>query len=261
MNPFDHALGLRHAALECTNLERSLKFYIETMGMHRYYDTDADWAMLTLGITTLSLVPVKTLQPRGAAGGSHHAHLGFVFDDKAAVDALHTQLKEKGVSPLGHCEAHRDGSYGFYVNDPDGNALECIFIPHLPSSQNVEAEGWVLLAHGSKSAAWAEPFQLILASLQHHVPRALCRLAFMEMSAPTLLEVVDELVMKKVRRVRVFPVFLSGGGAHMTQDIPSQVQAAAQRFPGVEFTLTEAIGATRLVRESIVSAVVQAGVS
>jgi sirohydrochlorin cobaltochelatase len=250
------AMGLRHAALECTDLERSLVFYRRKLGFESYFVGDSDWAMLQLGDTYLSLVPVKAVAAIEKRG-SHETHLGLVYSSRTDIDELHARLTLDGekVSKL---DLHRDGSYGFYLADPDGNSLECISIPHRSHTEQAQNEAWVLIAHGSRDPRWALPFVALTETLQTHVPAIVCKLCFMEMCEPSLPSVIDQLVAKKIRRIQLFPVFLSGGGAHMQKDIPGLVDAVRTRFPSIEFTCSGAIGETALVQQAMIAAVVRA---
>jgi sirohydrochlorin cobaltochelatase len=249
-------LGFKHAALECSSLERSLAFYQEHFGMDPYLVGDSDWAMLQLGDTYLSLVPVPQLAKKSQSVGSHESHLGLVFLTKSDVDSLHLVFQGKGIGPLGKATLHRDGSYGFYVADPDGNTIECIFIPHRSNTTVSHDEAWILLAHGSKDPRWALPFQEILKSLSEHVPSVDCALAFMEFQQPDFLSISRTMAQGK-KRVRVFPLFLSGGGAHMERDVPALVDAARKESPGVEFILSDATGESRIVQQAIVASIVR----
>ncbi len=250
------AMGLRHAALECTDLARSVAFYREKLGFESYYAGDADWAMLYLGDTYLSLVPVKSVSVNEKRG-SHQTHTGLVYSCRADIEQLHARLSQQGVT-VSKVDLHRDGSFGFYLADPDGNSLEAISIPHRSHTEKTTRQAWVLIAHGSRDPRWAAPFVSLVETLQTHVPSIPCKLCFMEMSEPSLPTVVDELVATGVRRIQVFPVFLSGGGAHMQKDIPSLVDAIRTRFPSIEFTCSGAIGETALVQQAMVAAVVRA---
>jgi sirohydrochlorin cobaltochelatase len=249
------ALGLRHAALECTDLKKSAAFYCDNLGFTSYYDGDVDWGMLFLGDTYLSLVPVNAVE-KSEKRGSHQTHLGLVYSSRADIDALHADLSAKTVK-VSKVETHRDGSYGFYVADPDGNALECITIPHRSHSEQTTGEAWVLIAHGSRDPRWAEPFKVLAETLQTHVPTIPVHLCFMEMTEPSLHTVVDKIVASGVRWIQLFPVFLSGGGAHMQRDIPGLVDACKTRFPSIEFTCSKAIGETALVQQAMVASIVR----
>ncbi len=124
-------LGVRHAALVTRDLPRAIAFYRDVLGFAPYHVRDRDWAMVRLGGTTLSLI-VAPIPAEREVGGSHHAHVGLNAPSPEAVDAWHAKLAAL-LPGIGRCTQHRDGSYGFYFRDPDGNALELIHIPDEPS--------------------------------------------------------------------------------------------------------------------------------
>lgn len=249
-----HPLGVRHAALECTDLKRTLDFYTQYLGFSPYAVDDADWAMLQLGDTYLSFVPVAEVTA-ARKQGSHVAHLGLTYADRASVEKMHAALT--GKTRLGKIEEHRDGSYGFYLADPDGNSLEVIWIPHRALNVAPVGEAWLLLAHGSSDPQWATPFEKTVQSLRAHVPKIPCRLCFMERGNPTLLDAAKAVVEEGAKRVRVFPLFFSSGGAHGKQDIPALIAQAQKTYPKTKWELHSAIGETDLVQAAIVASIVR----
>lgn len=250
-------LGLRHAAVECTSLKAASDFYIGKLGMKSYYQGDGDWAMLSLGDSYLSLVLVRNVR-RIERTGTHQAHLGFLFSSEAEVRALHQQLTQLGQPSLGGCKLHRDGSYGFYLSDPDGNSIECIFIPHRAHTVSLHKEAWVLLAHGSSDPAWGKPFELLAEEVKRHAPSVTCRLCFMGSSSPSLPQVLEALrAQGGIERVLVFPLFLSAGGVHMKHDVPELVENAKRDFPEFLFKSASTIGEHPLVQHAMVAAVLR----
>ncbi len=126
--------------------------------------------------------------------------------------------------------------------------------------ENPKSEAWIILAHGSRDPHWALPLQAILERVLKKRPGLRCRLAFMEMMTPSFLDAMDAIMGEgKVSCLQIFPVFLSGGGVHMTKDIPAQIEAARRRFPSVEFILNGAIGEDAFVQDAIATAIVKAG--
>jgi len=99
----------------------------------------------------------------------------------------------------------------------------------------------VLFAHGSNDPRWRSPFE----SLQHEVAQALgterVRLAYMEFSSPTLLEVATEAASAGVERLRLLPLFMAGGG-HVDRDVPAQVARARERYPQLVIEVLPPIG-------------------
>lgn len=121
-----------------------------------------------------------------------------------------------------------------------------------------KSEAWILLAHGSRDPHWADSIKAIHQRILAKKPGVRCSLAYMEMMKPSLLDALDaEMTESKVSCFRIFPLFLSGGGVHMTQDIPAQIEAARRRFPSVEFVLNGALGEDPFVQEAIATAVMR----
>jgi catechol 2,3-dioxygenase-like lactoylglutathione lyase family enzyme len=250
---------MRHAALGVSDLARSLGFYLDTLGFEPAYVTDSDWAMVSMAGTTLSLIPVPGYTPPRILGGAHPAHLGIVLASPAEVDALHARLQYTDVTAIEAPKAHRDGSYGFYLADPDGNALECIFIPfRLQGAANPGpcADAVILVADGSPEARWAEPYHDLVARMQRHAADMPIGLAFLATAHPGVREVAMLLAAQgDVRRIHVVPVTVAFGDGY-GHELSALVAAAREACPDVTFTVAGAIGAHAEVQEAMVSAIV-----
>lgn len=249
-------LGIRHAALPARDLARGLRFYVEHLGFSDYHSGDADWAMLHLAGTTLSLIQVREDLAAPKARGKHPAHLGLVASTPQEVDRMRERLARVPEAKAGPTVRHRDGSYGFYFQDTEGNALECIFIPQRSHTRPApEATGAILLAHGSADPAWREPFEALAAAVSLHLPGVPAELAYMEAASPSLSEAATRLLAgRALRTVHVLPIFMSAG-AHLTKDIPRQLEGVERAHPGVRFVLAPALGSAPEIREALVGLV------
>ncbi|HIK39060.1 VOC family protein [Thermoleptolyngbya oregonensis NK1-22] len=107
-----------HVAIRVEDLDRAAQFY-QNLGMDLVWK-DPDWAYLKAGDDGLALL--------SAAYEQAGPHFGFVFGDRAEVDAAYEQLKAEGVhvTPV---HEHRDGTASFYGRDPDGNWFEYLYEP------------------------------------------------------------------------------------------------------------------------------------
>ncbi|MBF2088294.1 MAG: VOC family protein [Synechococcales cyanobacterium K44_A2020_017] len=107
-----------HVAICVDDIERAAEFY-QSLGMELAWK-DADWAYLKAGDDGLAL-----LSPQYDQAGPH---FGFVFSDRAEVDAAYQRLQAEGVhvTPV---HEHRDGTASFYGRDPDGNWFEYLYEP------------------------------------------------------------------------------------------------------------------------------------
>lgn len=93
---------------------------------------------------------------------------------------------------------------------------------------------FVLLAHGSRDPAWVEPFARLAGNVG-------ARLAFLELGAPTVSEVVAGVVAGGARVVRILPLFMAVG-RHVKRDIPACVDALRAAHPGCRIELLPALG-------------------
>ncbi|MCU0523415.1 MAG: VOC family protein [Elainella sp. Prado103] len=107
-----------HVAICVEDLDRATQFY-QNLGMELVWK-DPDWAYLKAGQDGLAL-----LSPQYAQSGPH---FGFIFHDRADVDAAYEKLKGEGVH-LTEIHQHRDGTASFYGRDPDGNWFEYLYEP------------------------------------------------------------------------------------------------------------------------------------
>jgi len=134
---------LNHVGLTVTDLDASITFYCDVVGMEvvrRYPRADDAWfktltensdavveaVMLRLGVFRLQLT---RYHDGGSSGATGHAaegglHLCVDVDD---VDAVHAALSTAGryhAGPVVHHEPY--GSRSFYVYDPDGVPVEFV---------------------------------------------------------------------------------------------------------------------------------------
>jgi sirohydrochlorin cobaltochelatase len=106
----------------------------------------------------------------------------------------------------------------------------------------------VLLAHGSKDPRWRAPFERMVCELEQELGKGKVRLAYMEFTGPTLMDVACECVGQSLLNLRVLPLFMAVG-AHLIHDIPEQVEAIRGRFPQTTVKVLAPIGEDgRLVR-------------
>ena len=125
MNP--PLIGLRHAALRVRDVDRSLAFYCEVLGMRLEWRPDKENAYLTFGSDNLAL---HQLTP-GHEPGEVQAldHLGFALASPEDVDLWASRLQDKGVELTHPPKTHRDGARSFYFRDPDRILIQFIYHP------------------------------------------------------------------------------------------------------------------------------------
>ena len=123
--------GLRHLALKVTDLARSRKFYEEFFGMRVVWEPDPENVYLSSGADNLALhqIPAADVSRYRTAKDQLLDHLGFLMDSPASVDRLFSQAQRSGASIVKPVRQHRDGSYSFYMTDPDGNVVQVLYEP------------------------------------------------------------------------------------------------------------------------------------
>lgn len=121
-------LGLRHVALYVQDLEASLHFYVDLLGMQIEWHPDADNIYLTTaGQDNLALHRRK--EGAEPAGAQVLDHIGFILRTPDQVDAWHDFLAAEGVTIKTPAKTHRDGARSFYCADPAGTVVQMIFHP------------------------------------------------------------------------------------------------------------------------------------
>ncbi|OZB69051.1 CbiX/SirB N-terminal domain-containing protein [Thiomonas sp. 13-64-67] len=106
---------------------------------------------------------------------------------------------------------------------------------------NSEPRLLVLLAHGSRLAEWALPFEAVCGMVQSRHPELTVRLAFLESMQPSLQQALEEAGQNGTKHVHIAPLFLGAGG-HLRRDIPEVVQAARARYPKLRIVLAQPAG-------------------
>ena len=128
-------VGLWHLALRVHDLQRSRAFYQYLLGMEVVWEPDAENIYLSLGHDNLALHQIprgETLHGSPDNKPAHPLdHFGFIVADKEGVDQLAAKMRQAGVPIVKPVRLHRDGSYSFYMKDPDGNLIQILYDPHI----------------------------------------------------------------------------------------------------------------------------------
>jgi len=119
--------GLRHVAVYVTDIDRSLAFYRDVMGMTLEWMPDPDNAYLTSGSDNLAL---HWRPGRGPVAEAQTLdHIGFVVPGPEDVDDWARYLRDRGVAISRAPKTHRDGARSLYFRDPDGILVQVIYHP------------------------------------------------------------------------------------------------------------------------------------
>ena len=99
------ALKYHHTAVHTTDVKTSVDWYVENL-QAKILKQDSDWAMLMIGGMTLALT-LPDLHP---------PHIAFEVDNLDKFPCYRNEIK-----------MHRDGSYYYYQETPDGTIIEWLY--------------------------------------------------------------------------------------------------------------------------------------
>lgn len=122
--------------------------------------------------------------------------------------------------------------------------------PSEPARAPVRAPQLLLLAHGSRRAEWAAPFEAVLHVLRQAQPDVDVRLCFLESMSPPLPDALDAAALGGISKVRLVPLFL-GTGAHLRDDVRREVLAAQARHPQLRVDVCAAAGDSPLITQAL----------
>ena len=129
--------GLRHLALNVTEIQRSQKFYENLFGMRVVWQPDSHSVYLSSGSDNLALhqIPQENLDSYATQRGQFLDHFGFLMASREYVDELFQRVQQEGIKIVKFPKLHRDGSYSFYLADPDDNTIQVLFEPNVSGIQ------------------------------------------------------------------------------------------------------------------------------
>jgi catechol 2,3-dioxygenase-like lactoylglutathione lyase family enzyme len=120
--------GIGHVAFRVTDLGRALDFYCGTLGFREAFRLERDGEP-SPWIVYLQVAPGQFLElfpggtgavtPRSRAAGYNHYCL--VVDD---LRATLRELEARGLTVAGEPVRGQDLNWQFWIEDPDGNAIE-----------------------------------------------------------------------------------------------------------------------------------------
>ena len=120
-------LGIRHLALQVTNMTACRRFYIELLGMHIEWEPDPENVYLSSGSDNLALHQAKLgFDP---TPDQRLDHLGILVQSPERVDEWYGFLCAHHVEIVKPPKTHRDGARSFYCLDPDRNTVQIIYHP------------------------------------------------------------------------------------------------------------------------------------
>lgn len=122
--------GIGHIAIRTSDLDRSLKFYTEILGLKKAFELRRDDGKVWLVYLQVSRDVFIELFPDGK--DRHEitnttigfAHVCLQVDDMRETLA---QLAAKGIE-VGEPQMGKDGNWQYWLEDPDGNPIELMQI-------------------------------------------------------------------------------------------------------------------------------------
>ena len=102
-----------------TNMDRSVRFYTETLGLRLAYRFGDHWASVELGKgLTIGLHPTSEAAP----AGGHKSGMTIGLELEGAIEDAMKTLEARGVKFHGIAEEGKAGRFAHF-EDPDGNTL------------------------------------------------------------------------------------------------------------------------------------------
>ena len=133
MNQTGKTRGLRHVALRVRDVKASQAFYERVFDMKVVWQPDQDNVYLSTGVDNLALHQIsgdeqKQFQPSPV---DPLDHLGFLMESRESVEAFFHDVSIQGIRIVKPPKQHRDGSFSFYLADPDDNTIQVLFEPQV----------------------------------------------------------------------------------------------------------------------------------
>ncbi|MBB5344266.1 VOC family protein [Tunturibacter empetritectus] len=107
-----------NATIFVANMDASLKFYSEVLGLKVSSHYGDHWATVEAGSFTIGLHPTSEKHPAPGTPGS--IMIGLGIDE--SIDAAAARLKSLGVKDVGEVQRDQGGSF-VHFSDLDGNEL------------------------------------------------------------------------------------------------------------------------------------------
>jgi catechol 2,3-dioxygenase len=133
--------GIGHVHLKVADLERSIAFYRDVIGLEVTQRYGAQAAFLSAGgyHHHLGLNTWESLGgPRPARNATGLYHTAFLYPDRPALARAVAQVLAAGVSLDG--AADHGVSEAVYLSDPDGNGIE-LYVDRPPTDWPRDADG------------------------------------------------------------------------------------------------------------------------
>ncbi|MFW6189729.1 MAG: VOC family protein [Planctomycetota bacterium] len=115
--------GLSHACFVVSDLERSVHFYRDLLGLpvaFEFTDEDGEAYGYYLHVGARTFIELFRGEPEPTPGDASYKHICLEVED---IDEAERDLAEKGVEVTGK-KLGNDRSWQAWIADPDGNRIE-----------------------------------------------------------------------------------------------------------------------------------------
>lgn len=137
------AIGLRHLALQVSDVTKAARFYVDVLGFTVEWAPDANSMYLCKNGDNLALhrfvaksdqaIDQQAFDERR---GQRLGHLGILVRHAEDVDAWGNYLIACGIPLLAGPRTHRDGARSLYCADADGNVVQILHHPPISEVQS-----------------------------------------------------------------------------------------------------------------------------
>jgi len=108
----------------------------------------------------------------------------------------------------------------------------------------------LLMGHGSRVAEANNALYAIAEMVKAETGCPIVEVSFREQHPPNIQGGIDACVARGASRILLMPYFLFAG-AHVLEDLPAEMVAAAKRHPGLEMMLGKPLGVHRKLAEIV----------
>ncbi len=120
-------LDLNHVALHVRDLESSVVFYRDKVGLPGTRRPDFRFPGAWFRIGQVQELHLIAGREKAVVADKRGTHFALQVD---SIEATWNRMSERGVAPYSR-QTRPDGAFQFYVDDPDGHVIEFCQINHL----------------------------------------------------------------------------------------------------------------------------------
>lgn len=118
-------------------------------------------------------------------------------------------------------------------------------------------EGVIILAHGSQGPRAEETLKETASQVREALEGVWVILTFLQFNRPTLAEGIASAAAEGLGRIIVVPFFLAPG-IHVERDIPQELEAVREKYPGMDIRYARALGADSRIAEILLDRIAEA---